>query len=432
MSDGLLAIVLVVSVIGAIALPFVIFACFWPVLRKTHIVKTIVGRKRRPSRWRTRKMLFLALKNTLLICASPFMAFWQGAEIFGKRLWGGLNWLTKQKPGDLASVAVWFVIAALLFKPLFGNPFSQAGWSNAFSEPAGFLIFVTIALVALLLIISANRSGTFILSEEWKRVALRSTIALLVFGGIAYFLFFAVQAHNSDKENENGATNQAMTKTPNTAPPSVAQYGIAIGPSASTPAPAPSAPLIVIAELTGTEELGVKLFDLAPGQHFQVTYRTKTGGEVCTWNVRKTNSVCANAAGFLDNDVANYKYRNGDTPLWAPAYRYSHIPGVEAGEALVVIGEVGSGNEEIFQFGVSGDLSNAISVSIGASNTTNERKSVYLYLNVTTGFWEDHLGNVFPSKEIAESLGYHNVRYRKDFNPEYYYGSMSFTAEILD
>lgn len=423
MSDESMVLVLALSILGAVALPFVILACSWPILRKTRIAGKIAGPKKRPHRWRTRKMLFFTFRNTGFALLSPLAACWEGI----KRLGNLLDRLSKQKPADLAPVLVWIVVTALLFKPLFGNPFSQAGWSNAFGDPAGLIVFTVIALVSLLLIVSVNRSGDFCISPELKRVALRSTIALLIFGGIAYFLFFAVQAqtHTSNKENEvhiQQNTSSTQHAFPQPTPFSSAQHGNAIDSSASAFSFVPSAPLVATAKLTGTEEFGVKLFNLEPGQSARITYES---GEICALNKLLDNCDPLALWGTKNTDMANYKYNDGGAPVWQEVFRYSSVPDVKAREVIAVLGHIGGGGEIIFQF-LEGQN------KLTLTNSTDETKPLYIYLHTMTEFWGDSSQYIFPSKVIANSFGHSNVQYQKGFRSRYHRGSMSFSAEILN
>lgn len=85
------------------------------------------------------------------ICYRPFLLFWKACK-----------WVTRKSPLQLAPWLIWILIAANAYKPLFGNPFSIEGWKNAFREPAGFIVYIAVVIITLILSVSALRAGVLI------------------------------------------------------------------------------------------------------------------------------------------------------------------------------------------------------------------------------------------------------------------------------
>ena len=365
---------------------------------------------------------FLFLWNTkmtaLKVLVGPFLFLWKTITETYKKILDFCDWITKHKPLTLAFWFFWILFVAYASKPLFGNTFSLNGWKNAFDEPWGFVIFGTTVIVAVVLIVSQIRSRprsrrSSMLSKKWNLRYLQATRAIIVIIPIAYFLFYTLQGNFF---NDSGATpssigkhNQPLqlTTTPTTTPTITST----------------TTPTIVEATLTGTEEFGVKLFDLEPDQSAQVTY---AGGRVCALAQKGSVPFCISLWGFQDSNTANYRYANRNNLAWAEAYRYAHVSDVKAGDTVVVLGEMLNGKyEKVFQF-PEGET------ELTVKNSTKKTRPLNLYLNVMVEFWEDSSPYIFPTEAVANSFGHNNAHYQRGFQPRYYRGSMKFSAEILN
>ena len=348
--------------IGILAL--LVYICS-PVTSTTRMARIIT--------WKNLIDLFPTLYNNLIKNPLVYVKSW-------------LNNQSKKRPQDLAPILLWFVIAALLFKPLFGNPFSLNGWKNAFSEPSGFIIYVTLSLVSLVLLISAIRNNILTFSDKWKSMALRSTIVLSVLGAIAYFLFFSLSY---------GAAGQQST-------------------TQSTAAPQQSNTLMEKV-LTGTEASGVGVFDLAPGQRARI--KMVSNNLYGFWKDGSRHKI--SLWGYEEADIANYQ--NG---WWKPQVKYSYVPGAKEGETLILLGGLDSQNPIQFPDGKK---------IVEVENTTGEVIPVVLYLNVMEGYWWDGQSNHrFPSQEEAAKYGYGNATFYAGFAPNDHAGSIRFRVEILN
>ena len=330
---------------------------------------------------------------------------------FGKKAWDFID----KKPRDLSLVLVWVVLTAMLWKPLFGNQVSRDGWSNAFSEPTGFIVYITITLATLLLLIGGIRHGKKI-TVKWRKRAQYATVALMIVGGLGYFIYFTAQDSGKEKEvyvQQSAPLTQHATPQPT--PFSAAQHGIPLF-ADGTPAytQAPSAPIVVTATLTGTEKLGVKVFDLAPGERAVVEEISRDHYSLEADGSRQYTSLW----GYNDNKLANYW-----DGRWRPNHRYSYIKGIMAGETLILLGEVGSA-KNIIQF-PDGEK------RIEVRNATNETVSLTLYFHGLEEYWTDNSPYAFVDKNEADKYGHTNTSYKKGFDPNYQKGSATFKAEKI-
>ena len=330
-------------------------------------------------------------------CAILFLFFLEIIKKSYRQILHFFNWLTTKSPLKLAVWFFWISVTANVLKPLLGNPFSLDGWKNAFDEPWGYVIYLTILILSLILIVATNRSGFLTVSPEWEKRYLRGTIALLAISGIGWFLFFSLQSHFS--KDSNGAATAAARPVNHTVGTDM--------PDKTTKSP-------VLAELTGNQGPSIKLLDLHPNQKIQIEVlhndlrsSDKSGGwhNLTPW-------------GYEDTKIASCQ-----DGWWSTVIPYSHVPGVKCGEVVVLL------RKKPLQF-PDGKKS-----MIVENSSSTDSAAVVLYINNPKEYWWDSRCEskyIFPTRSEAKKYGCPDALRYDFFAPGSYTGAMRFRATIVN
>ena len=237
-------------------------------------------------------------------------------------IWKWLDYITKD-PLKISGWLVWLMLAALLFKPLFWNSFVKGGWSAAFSEPTGFIVYIIILLVSALLLISAARSGKLKMDPKWQKFSLELTVILAVLGGRGYLLFFSLinEAQTGQQLNQAIQTQTQETSDQKNENQNTASLEFAV-------------------EMQGYENNGITLVQLSPGDSAIVTEISRDLKEIGLSGKWYDTTLW----GYKDTELANYM-----SGKWKQSYCYSGVNGVDAGETLVVLGKACI-SQSVYQF----------------------------------------------------------------------------------
>lgn len=130
----------------------------------------------------------------------------------------------------------------------------------------------------------------------------------------------------------------------------------------------------VVVLMNGAEEKGVYAFNLSPSQKARVTY---LGGRIVCTLVEEDGIWEPQFAPIWGRDFYNPNF-NRETD-----FRYGYLSEVKPGSILVVVGEIGTGTEEVFYFPEGEN-------SIIVENIFTASRPVYLYYHDLLSEYRDN------------------------------------------
>ena len=331
-------------------------------------------------------------------CAILFLFFLEIIKKSYRQILHFFNWLTNFSPSQLAPSFFWITVLANLFKLLFGNSFSLAGWANALDEPSGYVIYTIIPFLGLILLVAAIRSSSAAVSPKWERIHLIGTIILIPTSLLVWNLSFSLQSHFS--KDSNGAATAARP----------------VNHTVGTDMPDKTTKSLVLAEtdLTGNQGPSIKFLDLHPNQKIQIEVLRndlrsvdKSGGwhNLTPW-------------GYEDPKIASCQ-----DDWWNAVIPYSHVSGVKCGEVVVLL------REKPMQF-----PDGKKSMIVENSSSTGSA-SVVLYINNPKEYWWDSQCEskyIFPTRSEAKKYGCLDAQRYDAFVPGSYTGAMHFRATTVN
>ena len=271
-----------------------------------------------------------------------------------KAVSAGLRW-TLGSHINTGLVFLWPLIAYNIAHLFLGYGSSRRAWREALQDPwqLGGVIFAS--LVLTLFITAIVKNGALRANPAYKKYAWRIMLAIVIAMILIPWLWRWTdnQIHSQPKpraaaETTSKEQSRKTAKETTVLSPEglflntqwLAKSKVVARTDGNTP--------YLEVSVSGRDADGFEVLTLNTGEKVSVTYLE---GEVTSFSRTSRENVATSLRG----SSVGYVFKNLTTGAswdWSPNYRYSNLAqeGVMPDEMLVVVGRVGSGEEEIFQF----------------------------------------------------------------------------------
>ena len=312
-----------------------------------------------------------------------------------------------RKSDSVPFVVFWALVTFLVARGFVGNPFAVDAWIDLGKNPWD-IAGMALALIAIIMLTAYALRTVVAISESWRRAALVASWVMSIAMILAIFLYYGVSAgveNDSISSSPSPVAQEAVVVTVTSAPRPTPTPTVmpARKPSSDRPRTSnvvPSETRVFGGDyhvkLNGRNTNGKQVVMVSPGQSMRVTH---TEDAVSTWQPSTGGGEYRQYP--LWGSVEGY---SPDAWSWTDNYRYSGLAfrGVMPQEILVILGDVGSGNEDIFQFP---DGTNSVTVE----NKTDTPQVLTLYYHGIDYYYLGNSGNcldqegpyVYPSISAA-------------------------------